>query len=1400
MKKTLLFLLCLGGWIHGMFAQQPTTVQGQPYDFSRTPQALNRMAVSALNSSSDFTMDDIVFWVGEGSSKAAFAVQWNKEEEENALVWGYFFDGEKRGIDMVRDIAQADPRLYVLIELADATMGYTICGIGYDKDGDGDITLTHIPTGKVLYPSEDGVFYTLGHYDYDDYKATDSDDYWGAGWYQSYWSYWVKEGDADFAYSGLGASSRKLADGSWDGWNFARNMQTRSFKPLFPAPSAGYTSGTLFLNDGKGEGANSTISYLSPKGEWQYTLYQENNEGAKLNAPTQKALFYGNNLYLLSESVGNSKGRLIVADAAKFVHKATLEVDARCFAGATSRKGYVGTAHGIYAVDLENNTLGQLVTGTDDRGKAMDLICSNGALFALLDMVGIVVIDTETDTVKQTISGNFSFVTQSAGGAIWAASGEKLVKVDPSSFTTEEIIIPGYCKVEGAFFADVKKEVLFWTSSTNLYRYEPGNVASLESPFFTLPEAGHADKPLFSGRSACLDQLTGRLVLIAVTSETEESYLYFVDAANGDLLETLRTPEESLHPVMPFFPDTAPSISGIETSYTVPVDSDPIRISLEGKCSDKDNVNAGIFVSVSSEAPERVAAELKDNELIITPQSGQDGTTNVLLNAWSNGRMTTKKIAVTLNRALLGISLDKKEMILKKGTTDTLRVLFNPVRASNQNVSWSYSSYGIVSVSNGVVTGRGVGEGFVVAKSADGDFTDTCKVIVVNEPLTGIGLNKQATSVNVNQKDTLRAVFTPLDASNRSVTWSSDDKTVAEVNSSGIITGKKEGGTKIRIKSADGGFIDSCSVEVRFKPATGIALNKTEVVVDVNKTEYLSVSFLPWNASNKEVTWISTHPEVASVSASGAVKGLKGGTTLVIAQSKDNTLLCAVCNVTVNFYPVTGMTLNETEKTVVVGKSYFPYTTFTPSNASNQTVVCTSSDPNVLEVLSYGYIQAKAPGTATITARAADGGFESTCEVTVIASIPVTGITLSKEEIWLKVGSSEQPSRTFLPSDATNQKYSYMSDDETVATVSQYGSIRGVALGTTAVTVTTEDGGHTATCVVHVVPAVENVTLEAGKEALVVGDQRRLKAVVAPVDAVQTVSWKSSDEAVATVNESGVVTALKAGNVTIKATSTDNKNLFDSCSFEVKNQLSEEILLNETEKELYVGQGLQLSATVLPENVTNSRVRWTSSDYEVATVTSYGYVTVLKTGTAVIKAVSMDGASEVSCTVTGAVAVSGIELNVTQQIVERDQTCQLEATVRPDDATHRTVSWSSEDESVAMVDENGLVTAVKEGKTNIRALTEGGEYAAVCEVIVIYPTGMGKAFDKSVAVHPTVTTGLVHLLLPEGAQLVQVMDNAGQILQSHVFPPGEATVNLSAYNEGIYYIKIQGNVTKIIKR
>lgn len=226
MKKLLLFSILS---VMGLGARAvPFKVQGVPY------RAAGYEEPGTIPSPSDFDFSTVESWAGEGENKCYVVIQWAAEAQENALVFGYRWDGTGTGIDALEAIARSHPQLYVATE-GGTQYGSTISGIGWDPDGDGGFAI--VKDGTTEYPDEDGIFAMSG-YSYDGYEPLHPDDWWHGGWYDGYWSYWGGHVDDDsFSYSQVGASGRVLEDGCIDGWMFAPALETGTWKTWVAAPA-----------------------------------------------------------------------------------------------------------------------------------------------------------------------------------------------------------------------------------------------------------------------------------------------------------------------------------------------------------------------------------------------------------------------------------------------------------------------------------------------------------------------------------------------------------------------------------------------------------------------------------------------------------------------------------------------------------------------------------------------------------------------------------------------------------------------------------------------------------------------------------------------------------------------------------------------------------------------------------------------------------------------------------------------------------------------------------------------------------------------------------------------------------------------------------------------------------
>ena len=509
---------------------------------------------------------------------------------------------------------------------------------------------------------------------------------------------------------------------------------------------------------------------------------------------------------------------------------------------------------------------------------------------------------------------------------------------------------------------------------------------------------------------------------------------------------------------------------------------------------------------------------------------------------------------------------------------------------------------------------------------------------------------------------------------------------------------------------------------------SGVSLNQSDLIMTEGDSHTLVAAVTPSNAADVSVSWSSNSTSVATVDQSGNVTACKAGYATITVTTADGGYT-ASCVVTVipKIYPVASISLDKTVLSLIEGEAATLNATFTPSNATNRNVTWSTSDASVATVDQNGEVYAVKAGTATITVTTEDGGKTATCEVSVLAS--VSGVSLNKNRLELVEGSSETLHATITPSNAANKKVTWSSSNSSVATVDDNGKVTAVKIGTATITVTTEDGGKSATCEVSVVIPVSGVSLNKSSLELNEGETETLYATVTPSDATnKVVTWKSSNTSVATVNADGKVTAVKAGTATITVT-TENGGKTATCEVSVIAPVSG-VSLNKTNLELIEGSSETLLATITPSNAANKKVTWSSSNSSVATVDDNGKVTAVMVGTATITVTTEDGGKTATCEVSVVIPVSGVSLNKSSLELNEGETETLYATITPSNATNKGVTWKSSNTSVATVNTDGKVTAVKAGTATITVTTKNGSKTSTCTVSVIAPVS-GVSLNKT---------------------------------------------------------------------
>lgn len=420
-------------------------------------------------------------------------------------------------------------------------------------------------------------------------------------------------------------------------------------------------------------------------------------------------------------------------------------------------------------------------------------------------------------------------------------------------------------------------------------------------------------------------------------------------------------------------------------------------------------------------------------------------------------------------------------------------------------------------------------------------------------------------------------------------------------------------------------------------PATGISLDKTELTLSAGQSVTLKASIQPENATNQYIRWTSSRPSVAKVDReTGRVTALQAGETTITATTHNNKKASCIVTVSESLYHLSEVELAfdlseaaQQPKTVTVYEGDVPVSDIVWSSGDEKVATVTKKEDG------SGLITPVGVGTTQIQAVTPDKTV-LTCSVTVTAS--VTGISLNKQVLNLRVSQSEKLIASITPESAAGQKLTWRSSNPEIASVDDTGNVTAWALGTALITVTAQNG-LAAECSV----TVSNYEISQSELTFQLGEGNPNTAVLSVRGAeglVKEVVWSSDHEEVAAVtkNEDGSaeVTALRAGTAKIEAKMPDGDVLYCIVTVLADTVAPEypvtDIILDKTSIVLTQGQSEQLTAKILPENATDQKITWTSSDERTASVDDTGKVTAKAVGEAVITAASANNITA-SCTV-----------------------------------------------------------------------------------------------------------------------------------------------------------------------
>ena len=523
-------------------------------------------------------------------------------------------------------------------------------------------------------------------------------------------------------------------------------------------------------------------------------------------------------------------------------------------------------------------------------------------------------------------------------------------------------------------------------------------------------------------------------------------------------------------------------------------------------------------------------------------QAKKAGTVKIAASFGGNSDVATIIIspqavaAVTLSQTTASLTVGGSVQLSATATAPSGEAL------TDRQISWKSSNEAVATVDQtGRVTAISPGAASITATSEGRSASAAVTVSAV--AIAAVSVTPTAVNLTVGQTTQLDPTVTDANGAvvnDRPVTWTSSNNAVATVSSSGLAIALAVGSATLTA-SLDG---KSASVAVTVSPvpvsAVVVSPSPTQLTVGQSVTLSVQVTDATGKIVNPPKSYSSDAPAIATVDQAGVVRGVAPGTTTVrvTAEGKVGTT-----TVVVSAVPVASVVISpKTASLTVGGTTKLSATARDAGGAtlSGRQFTFTSSNGQVASVTNDGVVTAVAAGTAVIFAESEGQRDEA---IVTVTRVPVGSVTVSPSAASITVGQTTQLSRTVRDANGTvvnDREVTWTSSNTQVALVSGAGLVTGVNVGNATITATSEGKSGSAQVSVTAIP-VASVTVALASISLTVGQTTQATPTVRDASGNvltgRLVTWTTSNAAVATVSNDGVVTAVGAGTATITGTS-----------------------------------------------------------------------------------------------------------------------------------------------------------------------------------------------------------------------------------------------------------------------
>ncbi len=747
---------------------------------------------------------------------------------------------------------------------------------------------------------------------------------------------------------------------------------------------------------------------------------------------------------------------------------------------------------------------------------------------------------------------------------------------------------------------------------------------------------------------------------------------------------------------------------------------------------------------------------------VVATANDDSGVTGSLIVTISNQVVPVESLSISPTGGVSVINVDN-------GTLQ-FNATITPVYATNKTLLWSVTNIsGMATISQtGLLTAIKNGTVRVKASTTDGSaLTDSADITLSNQIvlIDNISLTSQGGRDTIDvDNGTLQmvAVVTPIYATNQAIIWSVINETgVATINQSGLLKAVAGGTVTVKAAASDTSevyatrqiVLTNQNDDVLVTSITISSAGNVNYIDQDNGTLQLTAAVLPSNASIQTVTWtINNVSGYATISVSGLVTALANGTVTAIATANDGSEVYATFQITitnqveaVQQITVTSATdqINTDNGTLQMNAEVLPV------YATNKAVTWSVTNQTGMATISAtGLLTAVANGTVLVVATAQDGsGISGSKQITLSNQfVPVESIVVTSQTgattITQDNGTLQMVANVYAVY-ASVQTVTWAVENQTgMASISGTGLLTAITNGTVLVKATATDGSNVfgslqITISGQVVPVESIVVTSVGNVDQITTDNGTLQmiATVSPAYADNmTVTWSvANGTGIATISQTGVLTAVANGTVTVTATANDGSGITGSKIITISGQVVAVESITVTSQPgvttITVDNGtLQMVATVSPVYASITAVTWTVENQTgIATISASGLLTAVANGTVLVKATATDGSNvfgSLQITLSNQVVpVSSINITsaTTQFVINTDNgTLQLTANVSPAYATNQAVTWSVENISgEAQINQSGLLTAVDNGIVEVTATAQDGSGVSATVAVTI---------------------------------------------------------------------------------